>query len=373
MGVKKSYIWPFANRISHILMMLFFAIAYILGDFKSLLSYHVAFGLALGLLFVFRTGWGFIGPKYSRFKDFNFNLQDLKEYMLNVFSKTKEYAGHNPASSYAIIAMIIVAFLSVITGLLAYGVEENHGILSFMHSVYFKDMKIFKDIHEFFSNLFLAIVGIHMAGALMDKFIKKSDAVDSMISGYKKLKKNLHVETNIFQNIYSLIWITVSIFSLYYLIFTKDNIFIANANVKQNYALAHKDFANECGSCHITYPPFLLPKKSWTLMMSNLENHFGDDASIDKATNNSILAFLKQNSAENSTHQAALGILNSLKDDNGTIAITKTPFWKNIHKKISKDVFASAKVKSRSNCKACHTDIQNGLIENDLINMPKGV
>ena len=104
--------------------------------------------------------------------------------------------------------------------------------------------------------------------------------------------------------------------------------------------------------------------------MSDLENHFGDDASIDKATNHSILAFLKQNSAENSTHQAALGILKSLKDDNGTIAITKTPFWKKRHEKVSKDLFVSKEVKSRANCKACHADIQNGLIENDLI---KGV
>ena len=371
--MKKSYIWPFANRISHLLMILFFTVAYILGDFKDLLSYHVAFGLALGVLFAFRTVWGFIGPKYSRFKDFNFNLYDLKDYLLSVFSKTKEYVGHNPASSYAIVAMIVVAFLSIITGLLAYGIEENHGILSFLHSTYFKKMEIFKEFHEFFSNLFLAIVGVHMAGALIDKFIKKSDAVDSMVSGYKKLTQSVHVKVNIFQNFYVLAWIVLSVFSLYYLIFTKDNIFIANANIKQNYALIHKDFANECGSCHITYPPFLLPKKSWTLMMSGLENHFGDDASIDKATNHSILAFLKQNSAENSTHQAALGILKSLKDDNGTIAITKTPFWKKRHKKVSKDLFASKEVKSRANCKACHTDIQNGLIENDLINLPKGV
>ena len=35
--------------------------------------------------------------------------------------------------------------------------------------------------------------------------------------------------------------------------------------------------------------------------MSDLENHFGDDASIDVETNKNILAFLVQNSAETST------------------------------------------------------------------------
>ncbi len=225
--MKKSYIWPFANRVSHILLVLFFVVAYTLGDFKSLLSYHVAFGLALGVVFFFRTGWGFVGPKYSKFKDFDFNLEDLKGYLLSVFFKTKEYAGHNPASSWAIISMILVAFLSILTGLLAYGVEAHHGILSFLYSPYLKKIQIFKGVHEFFSNLFLAIVGVHIAGSLIDKFIKKSDAIDSMISGRKNLSKFINVKTTIFQNVYTLVWISFSMFSLYYLIFTKDNIFIA--------------------------------------------------------------------------------------------------------------------------------------------------
>ena len=227
MKKNKNYIWPFVNRASHVLLMLFFTIAYILGDFKSLLSYHVAFGLALGIVFFFRIGWGFIGPKYSRFKDFDFNLEDLKSYLLSVFVKTKEYAGHNPASSWAIVSMILVAFLSIITGLLAYGAEAHHGIFSFLYSPYLKKIEIFKGIHELFSNLFLAIVGVHIAGSLIDKFIKKSDAIDSMITGYKKLSKNINIKTTIFQNVYALIWISFSVFFLYYLIFTKNNIFIA--------------------------------------------------------------------------------------------------------------------------------------------------
>ena len=35
-------------------------------------------------------------------------------------------------------------------------------------------------------------------------------------------------------------------------------------------------------------PPNLLPKKSWELIMGDLENHFGDDASLDEKTNQDI-------------------------------------------------------------------------------------
>ena len=66
----------------------------------------------------------------------------------------------------------------------------------------------------------------------------------------------------------------------------------------------------------------------------------------------------------------AFKILKSLKDNNSTIAVTKTPYWEKKHKKISDDVFKDEKIKSKANCKACHIDIEHGLIENDLIKVP---
>ena len=113
-------------------------------------------------------------------------------------------------------------------------------------------------------------------------------------------------------------------------------------------------------------PPNILPKKSWELIMSDLENHFGDDASIDEGTNRNILAFLVKNSAEESTMQASWNFLNSIEDKD-IIAPSQTAFWKKTHKDISKEIFDHEKVKSKANCKACHTDIEKGLIENENI------
>ncbi len=369
--MTRSYIWPIVTRFAHLLLILFFAISYLLGDFEELLSLHVAFGLALAVVLFFRVLWGFVGPKYSRFSDFNFSLKDLMRYLLNPFSKTKEYIGHNPASSWAIVAMFVVGFLTTISGLLLYGIQENHGIFAFLHNSFYRDMEFLEDAHELFANLFVAIVLVHIAGSLLDKFVKNGDAIDSMISGYKKTKNKIVVELNLFQKIFAIIWIGVSLFSLYYLIFT-NNIFVATHYEKQDYAALHSDFVEECASCHIIYPPYLLPKKSWEIMMSDLENHFGDDASLDDETNLSILNFLKQRSAENSTHQAAFGILKSLKDRNDTIiAISQTPYWKEIHKDIDEKIYKSEQVKSRANCAACHVDFEKGLLENHLIKMPK--
>ncbi|MEZ4693642.1 MAG: hypothetical protein R2837_06565 [Aliarcobacter sp.] len=37
----------------------------------------------------------------------------------------------------------------------------------------------------------------------------------------------------------------------------------------------------EC-SYHFAYPAGLLPSNAWNKMMNNLDNHFGDNASVDE-------------------------------------------------------------------------------------------
>lgn len=368
---NKSFIWPLFNRVIHILLIVFFVITYVLGDIDELLDYHALFGILFLLLFFYRIIWGYIGPKYSKFKDFNFDKTDLKSYLLSPFFHIKEYIGHNPASSYAIVLMILFSFLAVISGMLAYGIEENHGIFSFLHNDYFRQMELFEELHELFANSLIAVIVIHVIGALVDRFIKKGDGIDSMISGYKSLSTKIDIKVNIFHKLFILFSIVSFLWAVYYLSDIKESIFTAAKYKKKDYELVHSEFVNECGSCHITYPPFLLPKRSWSMMMQDLENHFGDDASIDEQTNLSILKFLENNSAENSTHEASFKILKTLKDNNSTIAITKMAYWKKRHKNIDDDIFLSKEVRSRANCSACHKDIEYGLLENSLIQIPK--
>ncbi|MDD5406729.1 MAG: cytochrome b/b6 domain-containing protein [Sulfurovaceae bacterium] len=372
--MTRSYIWPLGNRISHVLMIVLFAAAYLSGDSDELLRYHVIFGIVFAILILFRIGWGLFGPNYSKFRDFDLSLTNLKSYLVSVFTKHEKYVGHNPASSFAIITMIIVSILAIFSGLLDYGVSENHGVFAFLHQGNYEDMEIFEELHEVLVNIFLGIVLVHIAGSLMDKFVQKGDAVDSMISGFKSTPTYIGISTNVAQKAYQVLWIVIALASLVYLFGFKDNLLTVNYNKPTDYAKVNPAFYNECGSCHIAYPPYLLPKASWVKMMDNLENHFGDDASLDEQTKAVILDFLVKNSSDSSTHQDAIKIRKSLEGEKQTIiAISQTPFWKAKHKDIDSRVFKSNKVKSKANCQACHIDIEKGMLENDLIKMPKGV
>ena len=366
--MTRSYVWSLFTRLFHILLVIGVAFLFIFSEFDDLLSYHAAIGYTVGLLFVFRIVWGFLDVKYSKFKEFNFNLVELKEYMFNVLGTKKEYVGHNPASSWAIVAMIVLAILSVISGALVYGTQEGMGVFSFLNATIFKKMELFEEIHEFFTTAFMVVIGAHIAGVVLDKVVHRTRTVESMIDGYKESSAE-SLKLTLFQKVFGALWIGISILFLIYLLSSPSNVLVADANTAVDYKKEHPLFESECKSCHTLYPPYLLPKESWVKMMADLENHFGDDASLDEQETASIREYLVKNAAESSTKESAFKILKSLKDKE-TIAITKTPYWIKRHEEIDKNIFASNEVKAKSNCKACHQNIEQGLLNDKDIKIP---
>jgi mono/diheme cytochrome c family protein len=40
-------------------------------------------------------------------------------------------------------------------------------------------------------------------------------------------------------------------------------------------------YLQDCASCHVAYPPGMLPAASWQRLMGSLDRHFGSDASLE--------------------------------------------------------------------------------------------
>jgi cytochrome b len=382
--MTKTYIWSLFTRLFHILLILGIAFLFLFSDFDSLLSYHAIIGYSVGLLLLFRIVWGFMDVKYSSFRDFNFSFHDLQAYMLDVFTTLKElisnperkrvvqnslYVGHNPASSWAIVGMIAFGILSVFSGVVVYGTQEGMGILSFLNNTLFKKMEFFEELHEFFTTAFMFVMFAHISGALLDRFLHKSSAIESMIDGYKETQEE-GLKLTFMQKLFGLVWIGTTLFFLFYLLSHPANLLIADATIEVDYKKEHPLFERECISCHTLYPPYLLPSQSWVKMMADLQNHFGDDASLDANETQSIRDYLVKNAAENSTKESAYKMLRSMQDRE-TIAITKTPYWIRRHHEIDESVFVSKEVKAKSNCKACHQKIEQGLLNDKEIKIPE--
>lgn len=365
--MKKSYIWSVPTRVFHWLFVLFVLLAFLTDDEDRLLNYHVIVGYGILILLVFRGFWGLFGPKYSLFKDFPVSLQKAKDFIKNIFDNKQKYIGHNPLASFVLIAMLIVAFLTVISGILLFGIQEGKGILAFLNTPYFKEMKLFKEIHELLSNLFIALIVAHVSGVIVDRLLhKKDETLNSIMTGYKVTLEDESIKLNVYQKIFASIMFIFFIGFLCFSFYKPTNILTASIYKPVDYQMQNEAFVKECASCHTLYPPNLLPKKSWESIMANLENHFGDDASLDEELNKNILAFLVNNSSETSTMKSSWKFLNSIGDKD-IIAMSKTTYWEKTHRDIPKEIFDNEKVKSKANCKACHTDIEKGLIDNENI------
>ena len=122
----------------------------------------------------------------------------------------------------------------------------------------------------------------------------------------------------------------------------------------------HKATTEECGACHIPYPPQMLPMRSWHAIMSSLANHFGDNAALPDKTRSDIEAYLLAHAADAPGDTFGRRFLNGIAPGTTPLRITETAFWQDAHGEVSASVFADPKVKLRSNCIACHSGARLG-------------
>lgn len=114
----------------------------------------------------------------------------------------------------------------------------------------------------------------------------------------------------------------------------------------------------ECGSCHLAYPPSLLPAESWRAMMAGLDKHFGVDASVDAKTAAEIGAFLQKHAGKS-------------RGGKPSLRITETAWFKHEHDEVGAAVWRNPKVKTPSNCAACHRGAEQGNYDEHDIRLPK--
>ncbi len=126
----------------------------------------------------------------------------------------------------------------------------------------------------------------------------------------------------------------------------------------------------QCGSCHMAYPPELLPEASWLKLLSGLEDHFGESLGLDVNSEKAIKDYLTSNSADHSASEQAGKIMKSLKN-NSPLRITEVPYIIKEHHDIRPDIFKKKSVGSFSNCAACHTTAENNNFDDDNVKIPQ--
>ena len=205
---KETKVWDPLVRLFHWSLVAAFTIAWLTGDEESRL--HELAGYAVIGLVLIRIAWGFVGTRYARFSDFVYRPLVVLSYIRDLtLGKSKRYLGHNPLGGMMVLALLVSLLAAGITGLALEGAEQGTGPFASLSTGYTVTMpsviaravadeddkernngknendEIWEELHEFFADLTLLLVVLHIAGVIIGSLVHRENLVRAMLTGRK--------------------------------------------------------------------------------------------------------------------------------------------------------------------------------------------
>lgn len=180
-------VWDLPVRMFHWLLVLGFVLAYVTAEFH-ILDVHILIGYGLIVLLVFRVFWGFVGNQYARFKSFLFGPKETMEYMRSLRTgHPAHYYGHNPAGALMVFGLIAILVAIFMSGLVTLATVDYEGPLLFLaNEVSDETAYFFRHAHDFFVDVALLMIPLHLLGVVSGSIQHKENLVRSMVTGMKK-------------------------------------------------------------------------------------------------------------------------------------------------------------------------------------------
>ena len=168
----KFLIWDLPVRVIHWLLVICFFGAYLTAEIDELKVVHFTLGYTLATLIVVRIFWGFTGTTHAKFINFVQGPRAVIKYLQSVMHREHSTdAGHNPAGSLAILALLLAGLVVSFTG------------WSTLHQIFGEWTE---EVHEVLANVMLAIVCLHIFAVVGSSFLHKENLVKAMVTGQKK-------------------------------------------------------------------------------------------------------------------------------------------------------------------------------------------
>ena len=350
-------VWDKFVRIFHWGLVLCIFTAMVTGFLMGpeMVPVHVYAATTATVLLFLRILWGFFGPIYARFSSFTFSPRTILLHALAVRSgHAKRYLGHNPLGGAMILALIAAIALLGVTGAVVLGGVLKIGPLAGFASYMTGDAA--KEVHESIALFLLVLVVGHIGGVAFESKHANDPLVPAMVTG-KKPARDGDVKSPTVR-VYLRTMVMVSALGL---AITVGGMTAMASKKPANMPVTNISLlvADECTACHMFYHPSLMPAKSWAALTATLDDHFGEDASLDEDTTAEIRDWLMTHASETADTQPANIFTRALA--NGAFTLTETRFWKQMHHEFSDADFSAAPVYTKSNCAACHKDASTGM------------
>ncbi len=172
---SRHLVWDAPVRLAHLLLVVGFSGAYAIAETSDdgpLFSMHMVLGLLLVVVVLFRVLWGIVGTRHARFAAFDWSPRALGSYLVGVATgRGSPRVGHNPATSYATLAI-----LPLLLGIGATGLSMTIG-----------GGEALEEVHEVLVVALLVVAVLHVAGVIVHTLRYRDDIVLSMIDGKKAI------------------------------------------------------------------------------------------------------------------------------------------------------------------------------------------
>ncbi len=200
--MKTVAVWDPLIRIGHWLLVILFALAYIVED--DFLTVHSWAGYAIAIIVVLRVLWGFVGPRHARFSDFVTSPRAVFGYLSDLVRfRAPRHLGHSPAGGAMTLALLLSLALTTGSGMWAYAVRYERGpLVGYVtemptrpppdHAVAKQARKhdkrgaLIKELHEIFVNITLVLIALHLGGVALASLVHRENLPRSMITGHKR-------------------------------------------------------------------------------------------------------------------------------------------------------------------------------------------
>jgi cytochrome b len=154
-AAQRVLVWDLPTRLFHWLLAASFLGAYLVSESERWRGVHALLGYTAAALIAFRLLWGVAGTRYARFSGFALSLRALSGYLKSlVTGAPRHYVGHNPAGSWAVVALLALVAATAVSG---------WAVLNAVGPGWLEDL------HEACANATLALVALHVAAVVVSK------------------------------------------------------------------------------------------------------------------------------------------------------------------------------------------------------------
>ena len=360
-------VWDPAVRIFHWLLVAMLAVSAVTGFLLAMdtLAWHLVAGTTIAALLLFRSVWGVLGGTYARFASFLPAPATVLVHARGLHRPAHErHLGHNPLGALMVVALLGVLALIVLTGTVTLGGVFKQGPLRAFTS-YAVGWQAY-NLHNFFAIVVLVMVGAHVLGVAYESWRGRESLLRPMITGRKNLQPAAEAVRPARAHPATAATIVLGVG------------IAGGAGIAALAALPGLGvppvsldamYSDQCGACHIAYPPSLAPASTWNGILADLQHHFGEDATLSAEQVAHIRAYLDANAAGHwDTYPAHLM---RTPAPGGSLRLTDTAGWRRMHRGIPAAVFHSKPVYRASACDACHSDAATGRFAPQDIAIPK--